>query len=56
MAGTSITAALKYPSSSLQQYQGITFAGNTGCSPHAPKDYLAVNALRCFSECNEKSN
>ena len=42
VTGSPIGAVLKFPSSSLQQFAGVTFAGNTGCSPHAPKDYLAV--------------
>ena len=45
MTGSAIGASLKFPSTSLQQFPGVTFAGNGGCSPHSNKDYLALRTF-----------
>jgi hypothetical protein len=45
VTGAAIGAALKFPSASLQQFPGVTFAGNGGCSPHSNNDYLALRSF-----------
>ena len=68
VTGSPINTALKFPSSSLQQFPGVTFAGNGGCSPHSNNDYLAlrtfvvptleveVPAIRCYRQTADGSD